>query len=43
VELMHEFIELRTWSRQVAAMFSGEFPEGTRPWPCFAREGKVWA
>jgi hypothetical protein len=42
-ELMLELIDLRTWSRQVAAMLSGEFPAGTRPWPCFARESKVWA
>lgn len=43
VELMLEFIELRTWSRQVAAILSGEFPDGVRPWPCFAREGNVWS
>ncbi|GAB3188976.1 hypothetical protein FHX75_111403 [Micromonospora palomenae] len=42
-ELMLELIDLRTWSRQVASMLSGEFPAGTRPWPCFAREAKVWA
>jgi hypothetical protein len=42
-ELMLELIDLRTWSRQVAAMLSGEFPAGIRPWPCFAREAKVWA
>lgn len=42
-ELMLELIDLRTWSRQVAAMLSGEFPAGTRPWPCFAREARVWA
>ena len=42
-ELMLELIDLRTWSQQVAAMLSGEFPAGTRPWPCFAREARVWA
>lgn len=42
-ELMLELIDLRTWSRQAAAMLSGEFAAGTRPWPCFAREARVWA
>lgn len=42
-QLMLEMIDLRTWSRQVAALLSGEFPVGTRPWPCFAREARVWA
>ena len=42
-ELMLELIDLRTWSRQVAAMLGGEFPAGIRPWPCFAREARVWA
>ncbi|MEU8152169.1 hypothetical protein AB0B94_00720 [Micromonospora sp. NPDC048986] len=42
-ELMLELIDLRTWSQQVAAMLSGEFAAGTRPWPCFAREARVWA
>ena len=37
------FIERRTWSRQVAAMLTGEFADGVQPWPCFAREGKVWS
>jgi hypothetical protein len=41
--LMLELIDLRTWSRQVAAMLSGEFQPGIQPWPCFAREKKVWA
>jgi len=40
--LMLELIELRTWSRQVAAMLTGEFGPGIQPWPCFAREAKVW-
>ncbi|MET7831335.1 hypothetical protein ABZS44_00740 [Micromonospora sediminicola] len=42
-DLMLELIDLRTWSQQVAAMLSGEFAAGTRPWPCFAREARVWA
>lgn len=42
-ELMLELTDLRTWSRQVAATLSGEFAAGTRRWPFFANEAKVWA
>lgn len=24
-------------------MLDGDFPAGTRPWSCFARESRVWA
>ncbi|WP_159079305.1 hypothetical protein [Plantactinospora sp. BC1] len=40
--LMLEFIDLRSWSRQVALMLSGDVPAGTRPWPCFSDEYKTW-
>ncbi|MEU4383563.1 hypothetical protein [Micromonospora echinofusca] len=41
--LMLEFIDLRSWCRQVALMLTGDVPAGTRPWPCFTDEYKVWA
>jgi hypothetical protein len=42
-DLMLEMIDLKTWSRQVAAMLSDRVEPGIQPWPCFTREAKVWA
>jgi hypothetical protein len=40
---MLEFIDLRTWCRQVALVLGGDVAAGTQPWPCFANERKTWA
>jgi hypothetical protein len=40
-ELMLELIDLRTWSRQVAAVLSGEFLSGTRPRPGWPKSGPI--
>lgn len=41
--LMLEFIDLRTWCRQVAMVLGNGAASGTRPWPCFTDEYRTWA
>jgi hypothetical protein len=41
--LILEFVDLTTWSKQVAAILASDIVSGVRPWPYFTDEYKTWA